>query len=215
MAADPRHYSESPLAKSLNLLLDWASPTRMGRLRGAGAVGALAAAFTWWADLHVLAGGPRAGAWGIAGTLALPLLAAGYWHVAEALREAVPRAAGIVRLGGIYAVALGTAVHALLVGSPGSVHSPLAIALVVAIVVAITAISLAFFWAVLARQSDYPLWIVSLSPAPLGVAVWLALRSVPAWQASSEFSAIQVAHFLFFAISAIVIEYHNPDRWHP
>jgi hypothetical protein len=215
LATEPSQIGElaGSLGRSIGLVFDWASPTRMGRLRGAGLIAALAAAFTWWADLQVLAGSAATG-WGVAGTLALPVVAAGYWQVGEALRSAVPRAAGMVRVVGVYSVAVGTALHAQLVAAPpGAGVAWVELPLGIATAAGLAASSLLFSWAIIAKPSDYPRFMAVLSPASLALAVWLVGRLVPAWQESASFVAPQVAHLVFFALSVLLLEWRNPDRW--
>lgn len=196
--------------RTLGLLIDWASPTRMGRLRGAGLCGALASAFVWLADVQVLRGGPGVAGWAVAGTLAVPVLAAGYWHVGEALRTAVPRAAGLVRVVGLYAAAVGAALHAVAVATPqGAALVPLALATAGLL----GAASLVFAWGIVAKPTDYPRALALFTPASLAAAIWLAGRLVPGWQESAAFAALPAAHLVFFLVSVVVIERHNPDSW--
>lgn len=206
--------SATNLGHFFDLLADWASATRMGRLRGAGLLGALAAVFTWWADLHVLSGRGSAG-WALAGSLSLPAVAAGYWHVGEALRGAVPRAAALVRIAGYYSVGVGSALHALLAAttSGGTGASDLVLSLWLATSAGLAVASLVFCWAIATKASDYPPALAWLSPAPVAIAVCLLSWLVPPWRTSGFFVAPHVAHLVFFTASVIVIEWYNPDRW--
>jgi hypothetical protein len=201
------------LGRAVGLLVDWASPTRMGRLRGAGLCGALAAAITWWADLRFLASERTAIGWAVAGTLAVPVLAAGYWHVWEAMRSAVPRASAGMCIAGLYSVGVGTALHGLAVAVPPLPVSALLWPLGLATAAGVIGSSLFFAWAVLAMPSDYPRAMAFVCPATLTVVVWWASQTVPGWEQSGALAAPLVAHLVFFLISVGLIEYHNPDRW--
>jgi hypothetical protein len=214
----------SDAGEFLGLLVDWASLTRIGRLNATALLGAFGGALAWLADLMASGARETAGAWPLVGTLAITLYGMGYWHLAVALRAAVPRAAALIRVSGLFAVATGTAAHALLAPAivlhldtldvlEAATANPLLDPLLVASAVGVLLASLTFSWSVLVSNAPYSPWVAAVPPAVLiAAAAALGWMIVP-WRASSLLVAPHIGHLGFFTLSFVVLQWRNPERW--
>ena len=216
----------SGVGDTFGLFVNWASMTGPGRLNVTGLLAALGAAVAWWADL-VPADAERAVARHrlLLGTLAIPFYGMGYWHVAQALRKSAPRAAAVVRVSGVYAAAVGTAVHAvaataIVASSPGpelvafeALEGP-PLLLWWAAFGAVVIASLAFVWSVVAAPTPYPIPLAVANPVVLVAAALVAGRLVPGWREHAAFVAPHVGHLVFFLLSSGWLMWRHPARWH-
>ncbi len=169
--------------------------------------------------------------WGhFIGVLVAPVYLVGYWHVAQMLRPAGRWIAGGVLGLGIYAFAIGNvwlggrvnlaltvqaretapeATRPLLDGllADISAHNEPFIAIVR---VLILVVSVLMAWGILTNRSNYPRWMVLFLPIVLLVAVFVSYVIAPAVGGLLLPAAMNIAHFIFFALSTVIVSRLKP-----
>lgn len=155
------------------------------------------------------------------GALAAPLYLAGYAHIFLALRPAPAWLRWSVLLLGVYGfvigdVWLGSRIYlALLVHAGADASSSLSGLLTQAaafnepliqvVRVAIALASVLFGAAVLSGRSLYPRWIAACNPIVWLALVFLSYRFIPSIGVYLLPTAMNVAHFIFFALSVLIL----------
>jgi len=164
------------------------------------------------------------------GVLAAPIYLVGYWHVAQMLRPAGKWISGSVLGLGIYAFAIGNVWLGGRVNLALTVQAretapdaakPLLDALLhdisahneplINIVrVLILVVSLLMAWGILTNRSYYPRWMVVFLPIVLLIAVFASYIIVPVIGGLLLPAAMNIAHFVFFALSTLIASRLKP-----
>ena len=158
------------------------------------------------------------------GVLAAPVYFVGYWHVAQMLRPSGRWISGGVLALGIYAFAIGN------VWLGGRVNLALTVQardaasealkepfstllqdisahnepLINVVRVLVLLVSILMAWGIFTGRSNYPRWTVAVLPIVLLVLIFASYVAVPALGNLLLPAAMNIAHFVFFGVSALV-----------
>jgi hypothetical protein len=157
---------------------------------------------------------------------AAPLYYFGYWHLFQRLKPAPEKARLLLMVLGIYSFAVGSIwigsrvypailIQALDVAANEPARAQLSELLgrasfynetiLIGLRVGVLGLSGIFVWLVATGQSQYPRWFAGLNPILLVIACFLIYLTIPAIGGYLMPIAMNVAHFVLFAASLLVM----------
>ena len=164
---------------------------------------------------------------------AAPLYYVGYWHLFQRLKPAPERARVLLMVLGIYSFALGSVwigsrvypailIQALDVATNESARAQIAELLarasfynetiLVGLRLGVLGLSGVFIWLVATGRSQYPRWFAILNPIFLVIVCFLIYFLIPAIGGYLMPIAMNVAHFVLFGVSLLLMKGESPSR---
>ena len=162
-----------------------------------------------------------------------PLYYAGYWHLFQRLKPAPEKARVLLMVLGIYSFAIGSVwigsrvYPAILIQALGATTNEPARALItellarasfynetilVGLRLGVLGLSGVFIWIVATGRSQYPRWFAMLNPIFLVIVCFLIYFMIPAIGGYLMPIAMNVAHFVLFGVSLLLMKREQPAR---